>query len=82
LRTLTLYGRPDSHLCDQALATIEALRTELDPFELVQVDIDADDRLLATFLERIPVVEVDGAVVSELELDERALRSTLGRAAP
>ena len=33
------------------------------------MDIDSDDELLAAYLERIPVVEVDGAIVSELELE-------------
>ena len=30
------------------------------------MDIDSDDRLLARFLERIPVVELEGEIVSEL----------------
>ena len=39
--------------------------------ELREVDIDSDERLLAAMLERIPVVEIDGEVVSELEFDAR-----------
>ena len=77
MRTLTVYGRPDCHLCDEALAAIEGLRGEVEPFELVSVDIDSDDELLAALLERIPVVEVDGATVSELELDRGALVESL-----
>ncbi len=77
MRTLTVYGRPDCHLCDEALAAIEGLRGEVEPFELVNVDIDSDDELLAALLERIPVVEVDGATVSELELDRGALVESL-----
>ena len=73
MRSLTLYGRPDCHLCDEALAAIDGLRGEVEPFELASVDIDSDDELLAAFLERIPVVEVDGEIVSELELDRGAL---------
>jgi glutaredoxin len=82
VRTLKVYGRPDCHLCDEALAAIQSLRGELEPFDLEQVDIDSDDRLLAAFLERIPVVEVDGKIVSELELDEPALRGALRRPGP
>lgn len=74
---LILYGRPDCHLCDEALTEIESLRGDLAPFELRQVDIDSDDRLLAAYLERIPVVEVDGEIVSELELDRAALMAYL-----
>jgi len=79
MRRVTLYGRPGCHLCDEALAAIEAMRGELEPFELHQVDIETDRALLRAYLERIPVVEVEGEIVSELALDRAALRSTLAR---
>ena len=47
------------------------------PFELGEVNIDEDDGLLARYLERIPVVAVDGEVVSELELELDSLRAVL-----
>jgi glutathione S-transferase len=72
-----LYARPDCHLCDEARAGLERLRAEGLDFELEEVDIDADDRLHARFLERIPVVEVDGEVISELHLDADGLRARL-----
>ena len=44
-------------------------------FELHEVDIESEELLLRRMLERIPVVEVDGDVVSELSLDaDRASR--------
>jgi glutathione S-transferase len=72
-----LYARPDCHLCDEARAGLERLRAEGLDFELEEVDIDADDRLHACFLERIPVVEVEGEVISELHLDADGLRARL-----
>jgi glutaredoxin len=80
LTDVVLYGRPGCHLCDEARAVIDRLRGELPPFDLREVDIDSDDRLLRAFLERIPVVEVDGRIVSELELDAEDLRVALRRA--
>jgi hypothetical protein len=74
---LTLYGRPDCHLCDRAREAILALRASGRAFELVEIDIDADERLHVEYLERIPVVAVDGEIVSELLLDEDALRVRL-----
>jgi hypothetical protein len=74
---VTLYTRPGCHLCDEAREAILALREELGPFELGEVDIEADDGLLARYLERIPVVAVDGEVVSELELELDSLRAAL-----
>jgi len=73
-----LYARPDCHLCDQARAELEQLRSDGLDFELEEVDIDSDDSLLKLSLERIPVVEVDGKMVSELWLDTDGLRARLG----
>jgi hypothetical protein len=75
--SVTLYGRPDCHLCDEARAKIADMRPGLPAFELLEIDIDADEKLLARFLERIPVIELGGAIVSELEFDEDAFRVAL-----
>ena len=72
-----LYARPDCHLCDEARAGLESLRSAGSDFELEEVDIDTDDSLLRRFLERIPVIELDGEIVSELGLDSDGLRARL-----
>jgi glutaredoxin len=72
-----LYARPDCHLCDEARAGLERLRGGGADFELEEVDIDSDDELLRRYLERIPVIELDGEIVSELFLDAEALRAKL-----
>jgi hypothetical protein len=72
-----LYARPDCHLCDEARAGLESLLSEGVDFELEEVDIDSDERLLARFLERIPVVELDGEIVSELVMDREGVRAKL-----
>lgn len=74
---VTVYTRPECHLCGQALAEIVALHGEGYRFDLVEVDIESDEGLHARMLERIPVVEVDGTPVSELVLDAVALRARL-----
>ena len=74
---VTLYGRYGCHLCDDARRSIVALADELGGIELREVDIEADDRLLAAYLERIPVVELDGREVSELEFDRDAFLDAL-----
>ena len=77
MTSLTLYGRPECHLCDEAREAIVALREEGLRFELREVDIETDEELLREYLERIPVVVLDGEIVSELVLDRVALRSRL-----
>jgi hypothetical protein len=74
---VTLYSRPGCHLCDEARAEILAMRRALPAFELREVDIDTEERLLRAYLERIPVVEVDGEIVSELVFDSPRLRGKL-----
>ena len=79
MRTVTLYGRPGCHLCDEARSVLERVRAT-HPFTLAEVDIEADDELFKRYLERIPVVALDGAELFELFVDEEALRTKLGGA--
>ena len=74
---VVLYSRPDCHLCEEAIEAIVDLYGDGYRFELREIDIESDELLLRRHLERIPVVEVEGAVVSELVLDEAALRARL-----
>jgi glutaredoxin len=76
VRVLTLYTKPGCHLCEQAASELEALRSELD-FELAEVDISTDDRLLHAYFERIPVAVLDGQELFCYFLDERILRHRL-----
>jgi glutaredoxin len=76
VRTVTLYGRPGCHLCDDARAALQRVR-RTHPFQLEEVDIEADDALFKRYLERIPVVAVDGEELFELFVDEQALARTL-----
>ncbi|HEX5893966.1 MAG TPA: glutaredoxin family protein [Solirubrobacterales bacterium] len=77
LPLVRLYTRPDCHLCDEARSGLEALRSDGLDFELEEIDIDTDDELLSRFLERIPVIEVDGEIVGELRLDPDGIRARL-----
>ncbi len=74
---VVLYAKPDCQLCDEARGALLELRAEI-AFELCELDIERDERLLARHLERIPVIEVDGAEVSELGVDIAAVRAALG----
>ena len=77
--TVTLYRRAGCHLCDDARAVLERIRAD-EPFELVERDIEADDDLLRRYLERIPVVALDGRELFDYFVDERALRAALSSA--
>ncbi len=74
---MILYTRPGCHLCEQALEQLVALHREGYAFELHEVDIESDETLLRAMLERIPVLELNGEVVSELVLDQTSVRARL-----
>jgi glutaredoxin len=74
--SIVLYGKPDCHLCDDARAVLERLRGELG-FALRERDITTDDALHRAYLERIPVVTIDGEEAFDFFVDERELRRRL-----
>ena len=66
---LVLYGRPGCHLCDDARAVLQRIG---EPF--AEVDIESDDDLHKRYLERIPVVALDGQELYDFFVDEQDLR--------
>jgi Glutaredoxin-like domain (DUF836) len=77
MKSVVLYSRPECHLCEQAMAEVLGLREEGLQFDLEEINIESDEALHRRYLERIPVVTVDGELVSELILDRDALRARL-----
>ena len=71
---IAIYGKAGCHLCDDARAVLERVGV---PFE--EIDITTDDALHAAYLERIPVVTIDGEERFEFFVDEAALRALLGK---
>ena len=74
MRTVTLYTRDGCHLCEEAEAALATLDV---PFTLLRVDVEADDELFKRYLERIPVVAVDGEEVFDYVVDVPELRRKL-----
>jgi glutaredoxin len=79
VRSVVLYGREGCCLCDEAREVLTRVRSRHpSAFELGECDIDKDDALLRAYLERIPVVTIDGEEAFELFVDERELERRLG----
>ena len=72
MTTVVLFGREGCCLCDDARAVLERVRRRRE-FALQERDIDRDEVLLREYLERIPVVTIDGVVAFELFVDESEL---------
>ena len=73
-----LYGREGCCLCDDARVVLERVRAR-HPFGLEERDIEEDDDLLRAYLERIPVVTIDGDEAFELFVDEAELVRRIAR---
>ena len=68
-----LVTRQGCHLCDEALGLLRSHGAE----PLLR-DVDRDPELFRLYEFRVPVLLVDGRVVGEGRLDERAVRRALG----
>jgi hypothetical protein len=76
LRTLVLYPREGCCLCDDARDVLLRVR-ERCSFKLEERDIEQNDAWHRAYLERIPVVTIDGDEAFELFVEEAALESRL-----
>lgn len=72
-----LFGREGCCLCDEAREVLMRVRAQK-PFAFEERDIESDGALLRAYLERIPVVTIDGVEAFELFVDETELRARLG----
>ena len=75
---VTLYGRPECHLCHEMRAVVDAIRADV-PFDLDEVDIDGDPALVAAYGEEIPVLLVNGRKAFKYRVTPAALRARLAR---
>lgn len=79
MRTVVLYTREGCCLCDEARTVLIRVHGRSPAaFAWRERDIDSDDRLHRAYLERIPVVTIDGEEAFELTLDESELERRLG----
>ena len=72
MRTIVLYGRPGCCLCDEARIVLQRVRSRT-AFHLREFDIETDPAVHRAYLERIPVVTIDGVEAFEFFVDEAEL---------
>ncbi len=70
---VTLIGKPDCHLCDDARLVVEAVCPE--GFE--EISVFDDPSLFDAYAELIPVVLVDGRQVAHWRITRAELRAAL-----
>ncbi len=80
MTAVTLIGKPDCHLCDDARATLMDVAGEFG-LPVTELSIVDDAELAAEYAEEVPVVLIDGRVHSIWRVDPARLRSALQEAA-
>lgn len=73
---VTLYSKPDCHLCEQARQVIERVCADLGT-SYDEVDITSSTELMSAYGEQIPVTFVDGRQHDFWRVDESRLRRAL-----
>lgn len=74
---VTLIGKPDCHLCDDARAVVAQLAEELG-FAVEELNINEDKELFRQYWEQIPVTLIDGKQHDFWKVDPARLRKALG----
>jgi hypothetical protein len=77
---LTLLGKPDCHLCDDARAVVEGVLADHPEVSFEERSILDDPALLEAYFEEIPVVLIDDRVHTIWRVDEARLRTALAAA--
>ena len=79
--TIVLYTKPSCCLCKTAKFLIERTLLSIDAFavkpQIHEIDISKSNHLEEEYGHVLPVIEIDGEVVSELKIDMPAIRKAL-----
>ena len=73
---ITIYSKPDCHLCDRAKEVIERCQTKVE-FAIEVVDISQNPELLQRYRDDIPVILLDGREIARHVVRERKLLELL-----
>ena len=61
--TITIYSKPDCHLCDRAKEVIQRCRSRAD-FTIEVIDISQDPELSERYRNDIPIILLDGKEIA------------------
>ena len=73
---VTVYSRHGCHLCEDAVRTLESLRTEL-AFEMEITYIDGDQELEKLYGNEVPVIHINGEHHDFYRVDPERFKTSL-----
>jgi glutaredoxin len=74
---LTIYSKPDCHLCHEMKAVVERVARSRSNVPLEEIDISNDAVLLERYGQEIPVLMIDGTKVAKYRVTEAELTRML-----
>lgn len=75
---VTIYSRPDCHLCDEAKAAIGAAGCS-DRFSLEEINIDEDPAAYELYRYDIPVIFINGVKAFKHRVEAKEFRRRIER---
>ncbi|MFA4957468.1 MAG: glutaredoxin family protein [Candidatus Methanoperedens sp.] len=76
MATVTIYSKKECHLCDIAKEELETLRCDF-KFSIKEVDIEKDKIVFEKYKYLIPVIEMDGEIISTYKVNKKKLTELL-----
>jgi glutaredoxin len=73
---ITIYSRHGCHLCENAEATLESLKSDLN-FSIEVIYIDGDSNLEKLYGNEVPVIHIDGEHHDFYKVDPIRFKSSL-----
>jgi glutaredoxin len=73
---ITIYSRHGCHLCENAEATLESLKSDLN-FSVEVIYIDGDSNLEKLYGHEVPVIHIDGEHHDFYKVDPIRFKSSL-----
>lgn len=73
MQKIVVYTKKGCPLCDEAIEILKALQKEFH-FEIKEMDIYKDDKLLEQYQLMIPVIEMEKEVIAYGKIEENFLR--------
>ncbi len=74
-----IYGKADCHLCEVARKKVLQFTDEF-AIEIIDIDITSDPLLEKQYVERIPLIFVNGHLVAKYRIEEKTFRKALKKA--
>ena len=73
---ITIYSKKDCHLCDVAKEKLLEIQQEF-PFLIIEIDIESDKTAFEKYKHLIPVIEIDGKIISSYMVNADELKKIL-----